>query len=318
MNLQQLKTFIRVAELGSLSKASDRMRVAQPALSRQMKLLQGEVGVALLERHHSGMRLTPAGEELLRRVPGLIRQLDQVYADLRSSTGTARGQVVLGIVPTVSYVLAGRLASRVAVDLPDVSLRIVESYSGHLVEWLQRGEIDAAIVYGPGANFHMRVEELLLEDLAVIGPPDSDLNPRTPVSVAAFARFPLVLPSRPHGLRMVVESAAHRAKARLGVKFEADSFRTLVDLVERGLGYTALPLSAVSREVQQQRLKVAPLVHPKVTRQMILGIPDSPMSRATRTVIAQARDEIGKLVRSGSWQARLQFTPMRLSQWRAP
>jgi DNA-binding transcriptional LysR family regulator len=309
MKLQHLRTFIRIAELGSLSKASDRMRIAQPALSRQMKLLQQEVGVALFERHHAGMRLTPAGEELLRRVPGLIRQLDQAYGDVRSLAGATRGQVVFGIVPTVSYVLAGRLASRVASELPEISLRIVESYSGHLVDWLQRGEVDAAIVYGPGANFHLRTEDLLQEDLAVIGPPDSRLNARTPMSMAAFARLPLVLPSRPHGLRMVVESATHRAKARLKVKFEADSFRVLVALVEQGLGFTALPLSAISREVEQARLTAAPLVQPKVTRQLILGIPDVGTSRATRAVIALARGEISSLVRSGGWQARLQFKP---------
>jgi DNA-binding transcriptional LysR family regulator len=311
MNLQQLRTFIRIAELGSLSKASDRMRIAQPALSRQMKLLQEEVGVPLFERHRGGMRLTPAGDELLRRVPGLIRQLDQVYADVRSTVGATRGQVVFGIVPTVSYILAGHLARRVAVDLPDVSLRIVESYSGHLVDWLQRGEIDAAIVYGPGSQFHMKVEELLLEDLAVIGPPDSHLVADTPLTMAQFSRLPLVLPSRPHGLRMVVESAAHRAKAKLEVRFEADSFRVLVDLVEQGLGFTALPLSAISREIEQQRVRHAPLVGPKVTRDMILGIPDSITSRATLAVIALARDEIAKLVRSGAWAAKLLFASAR-------
>jgi DNA-binding transcriptional LysR family regulator len=309
MNLQHLRTFIRIAELGSLSKASDRMGIAQPALSRQMKLLQEEVGVALFERHRSGMRLTPAGEELQRRVPGLVRQLDQVYEDVRSRAGSTRGQVVLGVVPTVSYVLAGRLAARVAADLPEVSLRIVESYSGHLVEWLQRGEIDVGVIYGPVARLHMRVEELLLEDLAVVGPPDSALQAGTPMSVAAFAALPLVLPSRPHGLRMVVEAAAHRAKVKLEVRFEADSFRVLVDLVQNGLGYTALPVSAVARELVQGNLAIAPLVHPKVTRHLILGIPNSTTSSATRAVIGLARDEVAHLVRSGDWRARLRFVP---------
>ena len=125
MNLQQLKTFVRIAELGSLSKASDRMRIAQPALSRQMKLLQEELGVSLFERHRRGMRITQAGEELLMRVSGLTRQLDQAFADVRSLSKTATGQVALGFVPTASYVLAGRLACRVAAEYPGISLRIV-------------------------------------------------------------------------------------------------------------------------------------------------------------------------------------------------
>jgi len=272
-----------------------------------MKLLQEDIGVSLFERHRGGMRLTTTGEELLRRVPGVIRQLEQLYADVRSFAGATRGQVVFGIVPTVSYVLAGRLAARVAADLPDVSLRIVESYSGHLVDWLQRGEVDVAIVYGPESNLHMRAEELLSEDLCIVGPPESPLDSRRPVALADFARLPLVLPSRPHGLRMVVESRAHLAKVKLEVQFEADSFRVLVDLVEQGMGYTALPLSALSREIEQGRLKYAPLVGPTITRELILGIPDTTTSRATRAVIELARDEVTRLVRRGAWNARLRF-----------
>jgi DNA-binding transcriptional LysR family regulator len=110
---------------------------------------------------------------------------------------------------------------------------------------------------------------------------------------------------------MLVENAATKAKAKLNVRFEADSFRVLKDLVEKGLGFTALPLSAISHEVEQRRLKHAPLVQPKVIRQLILGVPDSTLSRATQTVIELVRQEIATLVRSGAWQARLQFTPGR-------
>jgi DNA-binding transcriptional LysR family regulator len=314
VNLQHLKTFIRIAELGSLSKASDRMRIAQPALSRQMKLLQEEIGIPLFERHRRGMRVTQAGEDLLQRVSGLIRQLDQVYADVRSSSGATSGHVAFGIVPTVSDVLAARLVGRVAADFPGISLRIVEGYAGHLLEWLQKGEIDVAIMYGPQANLHIKSYELVTEDLVLVGPSDGDIGPANPVSVAAFARMPLVLPSRPHGLRVLLEGAALKAKTKLDVRFEADSFRVLKDLVEKGLGYTALPLSAVALEVKQGRLRYAPLAQPKVTRELILGIPDGLVSHATRKTIDLARQEIATLVRSGDWQAKLQFTPGR--PWR--
>ncbi len=307
MNLTRLKTFVRVAELGSLSKAADRLRIAQPALSRQMKLLQAEMGIRLFERHRRGMQLTAAGEELMGRVAGLIRELEKACDDARSSAGAISGHVVFGVVPTVSYVLAGRLARRVAMEYPRLSLQIVEGYSGHQLDWLHRGEVDAAIMYGTRMKFHMPVEELLLEDLSLVGPPESDIDPGRPVRVADFARLPLVLPSRLHGLRSVVEAAALKAKAKLTVRFEADSFRVLINLVEEGLGYTALPLSAISREVEQGRLKHAPLTHPKATRQLVLSTPAAQMSRAARAVVKLVRAEIAALVRSGEWRARLQF-----------
>lgn len=309
MNLSQLRTFVRVGELGSLSKAADRLRVAQPALSRQMRLLQAEIGVPLFERHRHGMQLTPAGQELMERVSGLIRQLDVACEDVRASAGDVRGQVVFGLVPTVSYVLAARLAQRVASDYPRLSLRIVEGYGGHQLDWLQRGEVDAAIVYGSYGKLHMPTEELLEEDLVVVGPPDWNVEAAAPLTMSAFAALPLILPSRSHGLRMLLESAAAKVRAKLSVRFEADSFRALVALVEVGLGYTILPLSAISREVDDGRLKYAPLVRPRVTRQLVMCTAATLTSRATRTVLQLVRDEIASLVDSGLWQGKLQFTP---------
>jgi LysR family transcriptional regulator, nitrogen assimilation regulatory protein len=306
VNLQQLKTFVLIAELGSLSKVSDRIRIAQPALSRQMRLLQEEAGVVLLIRHRRGLQLTEAGEELLQRVSGVIRQLDRVFDDVRTLSGSARGRVALGIVPTASYVLAGQLACRVAARYPGISLRIVEAYSVHLIEWLQRGEIDVAIMYGSDADFHLRTEPLLSDELALVGPSSSPLKSTVPVAVAALATLPLVLPSRPNGLRLLVEGAAAKARVKLSVRFEADSFRVLNDLVEKGLGYTVLPVSAISREREAGLLKFAPLIQPKVARPLVLGLPsEGAVSRATKTVIGLVREEIIELVRTGVWPAKL-------------
>jgi LysR family nitrogen assimilation transcriptional regulator len=307
VNLQHLKTFLCVAELGSLSKASDRLRIAQPALSRQMRLLQEAVGVPLLERHRGGMRVTPAGRVMAERVGGLLRSLEQAYEGARSVPGQPRGQVALGIVPTVSHLLAGRVARRVATSYPDISLRIVESYSGHVVEWLQRGEIDAAIVYGPATEFHFRSADLLTEELMLVGHRGSTFPRDRPVGVAELAKLALVLPSRPHGLRMVVEGAAARARARLSVRFEADSFRVLKEMVTAGLGYTVLPYSAVAEEVAAGSLQAVALARPRVFRQLILGMPETGTTLATAKVVEMVCEEVASLVHSGQWRANLRI-----------
>jgi LysR family transcriptional regulator, nitrogen assimilation regulatory protein len=270
--------------------------------------------VPLFERHRRGMRLTHAGEELLRRVSGLVRQLDQSYADVRSLTGPVSGHVAFGIVPTVSDLLAAKLVRRVAEVHPGISVRIVESYGGHLLEWLQKGEMDVAILYGPQSSLHLKASELLVEDMVAVAPPTSEASPGVPIAVTDFVRLPLVLPSRPHGLRMLLETAALRARAKLDVRYEVDSYRVLKELVEEGLGYTALPLSAISREVQQGRLRYAPLAQPRVARQLILATPEGVVSHGARAVIELARREVAALVQSGHWRARLQFAPD--SPWR--
>src|SRR5579871_2832719 len=134
MDFRQLRTFSCVAELGSLSKASDTLRVAQPALSRQIKLLEHELRAELFTRNGRGMVLTEAGRLLLARTSGIVRQIDQIRDDIQSHAGAPSGRVVLGLVPTVSCVLSARLARLTVESYPDISLCIVESYSGHLVD----------------------------------------------------------------------------------------------------------------------------------------------------------------------------------------
>jgi len=160
MDLKQLRTFRAVAELGSLSKAADRLRAAQPALSRHIKLLEHELRAELFTRNGRGMVLTEAGRLLLARTAGIVRQIDQIRDDIQSSGGPPSGRVVLGLVPTVSCVVSARLARRTVESYPGISLCIVESYSGHLIEWLHRGQMDLAVIYGPSVDLHLTVQAL--------------------------------------------------------------------------------------------------------------------------------------------------------------
>lgn len=304
MDLKQLKTFIRVADTGSLSAASDSLRLAQPALSRQIRLLEESIGSPLFLRHGRGMQLTEAGQELHARVAGLVLQLEKSVDDVRLMESEPRGSVALGMMPTVSYVLSARIAVRVARELPGVALRIVEGFAGFLVEWVRRGEVDATFLYGPSSDLHLPVTELFFEELVLVGPASEKLESTNAVSVRDLTRFKLVLPSRPHGLRSVIERAAEKAKVQLSVQFEADSFRVLKDLVEAGLGYTILPRSAISREQESRIFSTTQLARPKIMRQVLLALPPGRAeTRATRAVTSIVLDEIRQMIDDGSWQS---------------
>lgn len=306
MDLRQLRTFRSVAELGSLSKASDQLRIAQPALSRQIKLLEHELRIDLFTRNGRGMVLTSAGRLLFERTTGLVRQIEQVRDDLQSMNGTPSGLVVLGLVPTVSRVLSARFARRVVEQFPAISLRIVESYGGHLVEWLHRGEMDLAIIYGPSVDLHLSVQTLGHDDLVVVGPRGSGVNQHGQVDVDWLCRQKLVLPSHNHGLRALIEKAATRKNLSLHVSVEADSFRVLTSFVEEGLGFTVLPPSAIRSEIAQGRLEAAPIVRPTLSRELILAAPaDHPPSIATTTIAKLIRQEIQNLVDNGLWAIRM-------------
>jgi DNA-binding transcriptional LysR family regulator len=305
MDLKQLRTFQAVAELGSLSKAADRLRAAQPALSRHIKLLEHELRVELFVRNGRGMLLTSAGRMLLDRTTGLVRQIEQVRDDLQSASGQPSGRVILGLVPTVSAVFSGRFARRVVTDFPQISLRIVESYGGHLVDWLHRGDMDLAITYGPAVDLHLQVQSIGREDIAVVGPPGSGLNRKKQVDLKWLVKQKLIVPSLSHGMRALLEKAVAREKLTLNPMIEADSYRAQISLMEEGLGYTLLPPSAIRAELAARRLEMAALA-PSVSRELILASPiAAPTSIATTTISTLIMSEIEQLSREGLWKIRL-------------
>ena len=295
-----------MAELGSLSKASDTLRMAQPALSRQIKLLEHELRAELFTRNGRGMVLTDAGRLLLARTAGIVRQIDQVRDEIQSAGGPPSGRVVLGLVPTVSCVISARLARRTVDRYPGISLCIVESYSGHLMEWLHRGEMDLALIYGPSSDLHLTVQSLGRDTIVAVGPRGSGLAQKKQVDIGWLLRQRLVLPSHSHGLRALIEHAAAKKKLKLDVKLEADSFRVLTSLVEEGLGYTLLPPSSVRNEVAAGRLETAAIAKPAPMRELTLASPiDHPGSTAITLITELIRDELIACRGDGLWDIKL-------------
>lgn len=306
MDFRQLRTFNCVAELGSLSKASDTLRVAQPALSRQIKLLEHELRAELFTRNGRGMVLTEAGRLLLARTAGIVRQIDQIRDDIQSSGGAPSGRVVLGLVPTVSCVISARLARRTVERYPGVSLCIVESYSGHLVEWLHRGQMDLAVIYGPSADLHLTVQSLGRDQIVAVGPRGCGLARKRQVEIGWLLQQRLVLPSHSHGLRTLIEQAAAKKKIKLDVQVEADSFRVLTSLVEEGLGYALLPPSSVRNELADGRLETSAISRPAPVRELTVASPiDHPGSTAIALVTNLLRAEVTACRAEGLWDIKL-------------
>ena len=157
MDFRQFKTFLCVAECGSLSRASERLRIAQPALSRQIKLLEHTVGAELFSRHVRGMVLTETGKALLERISGPLHQLEQSVLDVKSLQADISGEVKLGVLPTVLDGFTIRLFERLNAQYPGVSLHVKEAYSVNLIEWLQSGEIDLSFLNGPAQGLPIAV-----------------------------------------------------------------------------------------------------------------------------------------------------------------
>lgn len=306
MDVGQLRTLVHVAELGSLSKASDRLHIAQPALSRQIRLLEEELGARLFDRHGRGMVITDIGREVLAHALRVLAEMEQIRASVADLNASLHGTVAIGMPPTVAEIITAPLAHLFRDKHPQVVPRFVPGFTGYLLDWLQRGEVDLAVLYDPQPSRTLKITPLLLENLFLIGPPDSDLTPIRAVPFRKLAGEKLLLPSARHGLRAIVDRCAEEAQVSFCVTLEADSLSTMTDLVRSGFGLTILPLAPIHEDIAAGRLKAAPLVDPTPARRLILAYPgDRPISRLTRFAGESIGAVVSDLVSRGVWAGHL-------------
>jgi DNA-binding transcriptional LysR family regulator len=306
MDVGQLRTLVHVAELGSLSKASDRLHIAQPALSRQIRLLEEELGARLFDRHGRGMVITDIGREVLAHALRVLAEMEQIRASVADLNASLHGTVAIGMPPTVAEIITAPLARLFRDEHPQVVPRFVPGFTGYLLDWLQRGEVDVAVLYDPQPSRTLKIKPLLLENLFLIGPPEADLTPIRAVPFQKLAGEKMLLPSARHGLRAIVDRCAVEACISFQVVLEADSLSTLKDLVQTGFGLTILPLAPIHEDIAEGRLKAAPLVDPTPARRLILAYPgDRPISRLTRFAGESVAAVVGDLVSQGIWAGHL-------------
>lgn len=310
MDIKQLRTLVHVAELGSISKASHRLGIAQPALSRQIRMLEEELGSPLFERHGRGMVLTPVGYEVLGRAGQILKDLEALRTAATPGGCDLAGVVAIGTTPTVGEVVTVPLVTRLRRAHPRLSVRVSSAFSGHLTDWVKHGELDFAVVYDRAPSPSLNVVPIMIEDLLLVGPSSDALSLDRPVRFSALEQELLVLPSPKHGLRTIVDACALKAGIQLRANVEADSFNAMISLVQSGFGKTLLPLAPIYGAIKSETLCAAPLQDPTPVRRLGLAFPvDRAVTPAAR-VAAQTLVEItSEMVLGGVWAGHLLRRP---------
>jgi len=302
MDVVQLKTLIHVAELGSLSKAAERLHIAQPALSRQIRLLEKELGVYLFDRHGRGMVITEAGNSVLEHASRIMDELDAIRSTVECGASNLKGTVAIGAPPTIAQVVTVPLARRLREEQPNLSIRFSSAYSGYLLDWLQKGEIDLAVSYDLQPRHTLKTLPVMMESLVLVGQPAANLKMEIPVKFSSLVAERLVLPSNKHSLRNIVNNCGAELGIQIDADIEADAFGALIDLVRNGFGLTILPLASIYDLLQQGILCAAPLVDPVPMRKLVLVLPaDRHVSPATRYMGDCFVELAAKLVERGVW-----------------
>jgi LysR family nitrogen assimilation transcriptional regulator len=246
MDLRQLEYFVRVAELGSFTRAAHALDVAQPALSRQVRLLEVELRQNLLQRHGRGAVPTEAGLLLLEHGRGILHQVARAREELDRMRGGLAGRVALGLPPSMARALAVPLMRALAHELPDARVAIIEGLTASMQEQLGSGRLDLALLYNAQPTQGIEAAPLGREQLVLVRPHAAGQPPPVAdIAIDAAARLPLVIPSRPNAIRMHVEARMAAAGCRPRVALEIDGVRAILDLVEGGAGSAILSQLAV-------------------------------------------------------------------------
>jgi LysR family nitrogen assimilation transcriptional regulator len=305
VDFKQIAYFVQVAELGSFTRASSVLRVAQPALSRQVRALEVELRQPLFDRNGRGVTLTEAGQRLLAHGRGILQQVERARLDLEDQRGAASGLLSIGLPPSIGRTLTAPLVDAFRERFPKATLTMVEGLSTYTLEWLQQGRIDCAVVYNATPAAAIELRPVLQEGLFLVSargrarppssdrralppssdrralppssdrrarPPSSDRRARPPpeagpsrrlvgkpVTLAEVAAHELVIPSRPHAIRMRLETALAEAGLKPRVGLEIESVPAILDLVLRHPLHAVLSLNAVRGSEREAAYAARPI-----------------------------------------------------------
>lgn len=306
MDTHRLKYFHRVAEEGSITRAAKILGIAQPALSRQVQLLEEDLGTTLFRRNRRGVELTEDGERLRAATAAPLRQLELAVQYVGSPLARLDRGMRLGIPETAANVLAAPLITSLTTVFPSVTFAVTVGTTDQLVDAMLKGSVDVALI-NPVPDDRVFYRELLSEELVLVGGPQSGLNHDCPVTFAQVVELPLTVPRSPTGIGHLLGNAALRTHVNISYRTTTDSLLVTKSLIEAGLVYGVLPLSAVGREIDDGRLRFAPLIEPVFSQHLgvaataQLDLPSEFVAKVGVTI----REETARLIKSRRWPATL-------------
>ncbi|CAM5603109.1 LysR family transcriptional regulator OS=Streptomyces aurantiogriseus OX=66870 GN=GCM10010251_27810 PE=3 SV=1 [Streptomyces aurantiogriseus] len=302
LDIKQLKAIVTVAEVGSVTRAAELLHLVQPAVTRQIRTLEQELGIPLFERTGQGMRPTEAGAIMVDRARRALNELERARAEVQPTPGVVTGIVTLGLLESTSDLLAEPLVTALARDRPGVELRLMTAYSGHLQQWLDDGDLDLTLLYNLDSTPSLNAHPLVRERLWAVAPRSAGLRADRPVPFTEAAKHPLVMPASGHALRRLIDAAAVRSEAAMDVVMQTNSMRVQKQLVQAGHGWTVLPGVGIADDVARGALSAAPLSEPDVWRSVVLATPR--FGRTPPAVEVVARElvrQINSAVAQGRW-----------------
>lgn len=286
MDLTQLTYFLRVAELSSFTRASLDLGIAQPALSRQLRLLEVELGQNLLIRNGRGATPTEAGKLLMEHARGILHQVDRTREAMSSLRGTPAGKVGLGLPTSLALRWAVPLTRAFRQALPGASLSIKEGLSDALLQSLINGRLDIALLYNAPPHADIDNQPLFEEELVVVQRREDALRLGADplLNLRELSQLPLVIPSQPNAIRMQVDAVLSAKGFKPKVALEIDGVSAILELVADGAGCAVLARTSLQSASRPERFVQRAIEGHQLTARLSLAT-----SRRRPATLAQKR-----------------------------
>ena len=272
MNLRDLSYLVAIGEYGHFGHAADACYVSQPTLSTQIKKLERELGVQLVERSTKSARLTEVGQKVVERAQVMLAEEESIRNITRQAQDPESGSLRLGLFPTLAPYLLPHVVQPLHERFPKMEFLLVEEKTEVLLEQLAKGDIDAAFLAEPVHAPGLIEDHLFTESFMLAVPASSSLADRTqPMNVSELATEPILLLEDGHCLRDQALSVCKMAGASERAGFRATSLETLRQMVATNVGVTLLPELAVRPPVPvQPNVKLLPFAEPRPARSIAL------------------------------------------------
>ncbi|NSY99557.1 nitrogen assimilation transcriptional regulator [Agrobacterium tumefaciens] len=294
VDFRKLKSFVKIVDTGSVSRAAAILRTAQPALSQQIASLETHFKHKLLIRSNVGIAPTEAGLILYRHAQLMLKQLDQAQIDIDQAAKSVAGRVSIGLATySTSSALSLPLLKEMRARHPHIVLHVNDSFGHILSELIMTGKMDMALIYAADPIKGVTLQPLFREEMFLVSPPGTRfaVESSRPLPLSALQEVPLLLPSKAHLLRRLIDDALARARVSPEVISEIESVPALSAAVLDGLGSTILPASVVTETSGFAGAEVRALTKPVIDATISLCVSDHlPLSEpaiAARSVLLE-------------------------------
>jgi LysR family nitrogen assimilation transcriptional regulator len=303
---QHLRSFLKIAETGSISRAALSLGIAQASLSQQLLRLEDVVGCSLFRRSARGVTLTESGRVFQEQARNILRLTESAIEDVRHLTTDARGAVILAVPYSISKLAGVTLVEAFRRRAPLLSFRLVEAFTGQIRGWLDAGKIDLGILHEVGPLRHLSSRRLAAEELYLIGPPErfGNLDKMPNVAVKDLAALPMILPGPQHGLRQLIDLETGRLGTGLKINQEIDAMAHVSTLVARGHGYSILPLAIIADAVATGQVSIA-RIHKGAIRRTLCLVRNNTQVLTHASVRCEdlTIKVLSRLIEKGVWKA---------------